>query len=276
MKAALKHFVFSYVVNLRWAFRNVLHYFMREQTDIIISLTSYPPRFAHLHLTIKCLLTQSVRPKSVVLWIAHEDIASLPQSVQDLEKAGLQIRGCANIRSYKKLIPCLEAYPGTRILTADDDLFYPRNWLKSFWITSQETDPQTVVFMRGHEIALDEEGEPLPYDLWSHDTNHGDSSGNFVVPTGVGGVLYPARGFDIEVFRSDIFMLLAPTTDDIWFFWFGVVSGFRYQKAAGRLRLVNWRGTDKSALYNTNVGSGTNDTSLANLIETYSWPPRGR
>ena len=41
--------------------------------DIFVSLTSHPPRFCTLHLTLKSLLIQSVRPKELILWIGNEE-----------------------------------------------------------------------------------------------------------------------------------------------------------------------------------------------------------
>ena len=47
-----------------------------------MSLTSYPPRFGTLHLTLACLLDQSVKPDHLILWIAREDIKELPDDIR--------------------------------------------------------------------------------------------------------------------------------------------------------------------------------------------------
>ena len=39
---------------------------------LIISLTSFPARYDTLHLTLKSLMGQSVRPDRVILWLAEE------------------------------------------------------------------------------------------------------------------------------------------------------------------------------------------------------------
>ena len=52
---------------------------------LIVSLTSYPARFKTLGLTIRSLLDQTVKPDLIVLWVDHAAMASLPQSVTELE-----------------------------------------------------------------------------------------------------------------------------------------------------------------------------------------------
>ena len=47
-------------------------------TELIVSLTSYPPRFAVLAKTLRSLIDQRVKPDRLVLWIAHDDTAQLP------------------------------------------------------------------------------------------------------------------------------------------------------------------------------------------------------
>ncbi len=78
--------------------------------ELIVSLTSYPPRFRTLDLTLRCLLTQTVRPDRVILWIAEADMAKLPPAVVALVEYGLDIRACKDTRSYKKIIPALAAF----------------------------------------------------------------------------------------------------------------------------------------------------------------------
>lgn len=35
--------------------------------------------------------------------------------------------------SYKKIIPSLKEYPENIIFTCDDDIFYPKGWLKDLY-----------------------------------------------------------------------------------------------------------------------------------------------
>src|SRR4051812_27537547 len=79
--------------------------------ELIVSLTSYPPRFATLALTLRSLLDQSIAADRTILWVAPEDKKLLPPEVRDLALNGLEIRECADWRSYKKLVPTLINFP---------------------------------------------------------------------------------------------------------------------------------------------------------------------
>ena len=57
--------------------------------ELIVSLTSYPARFGTLHLTLGCLLDQSIKADRTILWIAHDDLDQLPAAVRELEQHGL-------------------------------------------------------------------------------------------------------------------------------------------------------------------------------------------
>ena len=80
--------------------------------ELIVSLTSYPRRFPILKFTIRSLLNQTVRPDRVILWLAEDDVTYLPSAVRRL--AGLEVRTCPDLRSFKKLIPALEQFPRVR------------------------------------------------------------------------------------------------------------------------------------------------------------------
>src|SRR5579864_6248399 len=90
---------------------------------LVVSLTSYPPRFPTVALTLRCLLTQSIKPDHVILWIAHADEARLPPEVLALRALGLEIRSTEDLRSFKKIVPALRDFPDAFIVTADDDVY---------------------------------------------------------------------------------------------------------------------------------------------------------
>ncbi|MFC3215790.1 hypothetical protein [Novosphingobium panipatense] len=50
--------------------------------ELVVSLTSYPVRYATLHLTLKSLLRQQTVPDRIVLWIADGDVAALPRATR--------------------------------------------------------------------------------------------------------------------------------------------------------------------------------------------------
>ena len=78
--------------------------------NIIISLTSYPPRIKSVHITIKSLIKQTLKPNLIILWLAESEF---PNRDSDLTKDLLALKSNRikieyyekNIKSYKKLIP---------------------------------------------------------------------------------------------------------------------------------------------------------------------------
>src|SRR5262245_42159120 len=60
--------------------------------QLIVSLTSHPPRFPMLGQALRSLLEQDMRPDAVVLWLARHEFAALP--VEILRMDGLTIRQC--------------------------------------------------------------------------------------------------------------------------------------------------------------------------------------
>lgn len=234
--------------------------------ELIVSLTSYPARYETLALTLKCLLAQSIKADRTILWIAHEDMASLPKSVTDLQAHGLEIRPCKNIRSYKKIIPALAAFPKAFIATADDDVYYSSHWLEKMVSLA---DSDTIVCHRAHMVSFDEAGNLQPYDQWHFDEK---AASPILFPTGVGGVLYAPGSLAPEVLDEAEFIRLCPSADDVWLFWMGRRAGSSYVPTGTNWSPVPWKGTQASALYLTNVEQSANDQQIKGMIRTYGNP----
>lgn len=250
-------------------------YFFREKNKrhaldkkLIISLTSYPARFGTLDLTIKCLLMQSVMPDSIVLWISYRHKNELPRRVINLQRFGLEIRFCEDIRSYKKIIPSLVAFPNSYIVTADDDLFYPKKWLQEL-VCELRMDTKEIVAHRVHRIQLGYNNKPMPYNEWILGISDSKASKlNF--PTSGAGVLYPPDVFHKDVCREDIFLALCPNADDVWLYWMAALNGASQRRVSSRQhRLYCWVNTQSTALSCENVIRAGNDRQFSSMIERY-------
>ncbi|WP_075258074.1 hypothetical protein [Herbaspirillum camelliae] len=247
---------------------------VRRQLDsgVVVSLTSYPPRFPTLHLTLMSLLAQSYAPARIVLWIAHQDMDKLPASVTDLTRHGLEIKACDDLRSYKKLIPQLQSDPRSIIVTADDDVHYWRHWLQEL-VDAYEPERKEVIAHRVHRIRLGADGLPLPYNEWEHSIReYGADALHF--PTGIGGVLYAPGVLDAQVLEQDEFMRLCPRGDDIWFWWMARRNGARFRRAPSVNRdsyFHCWDGSQACALWEDNLTGSYNDTQIAAMIGRYGF-----
>lgn len=183
---------------------------------IIISLTSHPGRIHSVQYTVKTLLLQTKKPDMVVLWLAEEQFPGgiLPTELTSLEKHGLTIRWCDDIKSYKKLVPSLKEYEDAIIITVDDDCYYPENLVKNLYI-SHLLHPKDIIANR--ITRIDYAGGSFSWIPGGFDYHPGASFLNKLV--GCGGVLYPIGSVHPDVIEKEIFTELAPTSDDLWF-WF--------------------------------------------------------
>ena len=216
---------------------------------LVVSLTSYPARFPTLALTLRSLLDQTVAPDRTVLWVDHAALASLPGEVRALESAGLEIRGCTDLRSFTKLVPALHEWPDASIVTADDDIHYASDWLEQLVAGSRE-QPGAIICHRAHMARTGPDGKMLPYAAWQIDCDDlSDRSGQALLfPTGVGGVLYPPGSLAAETGDAATFLALCPAADDVWFFWMAELAGTPQVRFPGRNPLVCWAGTQEVGL----------------------------
>lgn len=237
---------------------------------LIVSLTSYPARFGKLPLTLKCLLSQTVAADRVILWVAFQDENALTPSILDLQKQGLQIAYCDDLRSYKKIVPALQRYGDAFIVTADDDLYYWPTWLEEL-VHSYNGNNLEVICHRAHKIRLGDDKLPLPYNDWEIETSQQDAlSLNF--PTCGGGALYPPGVFYSDVLRIDVFKRICPNADDVWLYWMMSLNGAVARKVGLRRPLYNWPDTQQTALFHSNAGGGGNDEQIRAMIQTYGFP----
>lgn len=237
---------------------------------LIISLTSYPPRFPTLYPTLQTLLTQSLKPDRVILWIEETSLAALPKSVRALQNQGLEIRTVPALGPYTKIIPALRAFPDAFIVTADDDVYYRAQWLESL-VTAWSGDAHEIVCHRAHGIGVDGAGAFLSYAKWERDIA-GPLLSRAIFPTGGGGILYPPRVLPSEVLDDTLFLKLAPKADDIWLFWMGMRAGAIYRKTKGRTKLITWTGSQSIGLLHDNLFGAGNDEKIRAMASHFGWP----
>lgn len=233
---------------------------------LVVSLTSHAPRFETAAWTVRSLLSQSIQPDRVVLWLDEGDEDHLPDVFDSGTYQNLSIAvSHRDLRSYTKLIPSLERWPEAYIATADDDVYYSPHWLED--LVAQTTDQCHTYAHRCHRIK----GDPAPYRQWktpSHDV--GAHRRNFA--TGVGGVLYPPGVLHEDVMDVETFKRLCPTADDVWLWWQTRRAGHVAERIPSTFALAKWPGGQAEALGKQNIGGGGNDEQIQNLIEYYGWP----
>lgn len=184
-----------------------------DQPSVIISLTSYGHRIQQTApLSIVSLFNQTVLPDKIILWLAYGEKTS--RRLDKLKKHGLEVRYTKDTRSYKKLIPTLKEYPQSAIITVDDDMLYPENWLENT-LKTRDNNQGMIVVHRAKKIVFKNK-KIAPYTNWPLLTDNKVSS-HLILPTGAGGVLYPPNSLDNRVSNEALFTKLAPHADDLWF-----------------------------------------------------------
>ncbi|MFT4014711.1 MAG: glycosyltransferase family 2 protein [Paracoccus sp. (in: a-proteobacteria)] len=230
---------------------------------LVVSLTSYPARFAGLHLVLRSILTQSVAADRVILWLDAGDEERLTPEIRALD---VETRICPNWRSYKKIVPTLLEAPEAHVVTADDDVYYGPDWLAG--LVAQAGSG--IVCHRAHLVVMDGQ-MPRPYGEWRRNTDR-PQSGPLVFPTGVGGVLYAPGVFHPHVTDAALFQRLAPLADDIWLYWMHRMAGSCPRKIGGRFRITEWPGSQAQNLRGTNLAGDGNDRALGAMLAHYGWP----
>ena len=242
----------------------------RERTTrgVIVTLTTTPGRLPASETAIASLLTQSVQPERVVLWL-DEAVSDdpLPAPFERLMRAGLEVRYVQDVGPHTKLIPALQAFPDSILITADDDMLYPSRWLEEL-LGSYRGAEGIIHCHRGHLMRSSADGTLLPYQSWDLGAPGFVGPSSLLFPTGVGGVLYPPRCLDDEVFNTAAARRLCPTADDVWFKAMALLKRTAARKVAAespRYRQV--RAMAPVALYRENLTR--NDEQIRATFEAY-------
>ena len=240
---------------------------------LIVSLTSYPARFHALHLTIKSLMDQSIRPDRILLWIADGDYEKLPDEVKSLEGDLFRIGTCEDIRNFKKILPTLSKHPDSFIVICDDDTYYPEDWLKGL-VNAYDPEEPSIVCYRCHRLSYTPEGRLAPYRSWRRNAAD-DNDGSLVrdlLPTGNGGVLYPPGSLPPETNNLELIRQLSATSDDVWLYFMWRNNGWSIKRVPGPPReFTEWSGTQEQALWSLHR-TGKKDEHLQSMSDFFGVP----
>lgn len=187
-----------------------------EASDVIVSLTSIPSRLNNIVWTLETLFRQSVKPRRIILWLdIQQEKADLPPNLKSFKERGLEIYFVKDLGPHTKYYYALKKFPEYKVVTVDDDVFYPVNTIDNL-IRLSKRYPSAICANRVHKIITDRQGKLKPYRKWVHNFNGPFREGDRLLLTGVGGVLYPPHCFNDEVFNEEIFGKYCRFADDIW------------------------------------------------------------
>jgi len=243
------------------------------ENDVIISLTSYGKRIHDVCLAIESLMQQTIKPNKIILWLADNEftLENIPQTLKNLQKRGLTIEFCEDIKSYKKLIPTLIKYPDDVIITIDDDILYPYDMVENL-LNSYKENPKLIHFCRGHRMKI-LNNVLLSYSKWDWSIKDFEIDKlNF--PTTGGGTLFPPNSLHPDVTDKNTFMSLAPYADDVWFKAMSLLQGTLSKKSFTRSAkgedyvYINSEIQVETSLWN-NINNLKNDEQIRAVFEKY-------
>jgi len=246
----------------------------RYEHELIVTLTSFPARIHIVRYALYSLLKQSLKPNRLLLWLADSQFPGkerdLPEELLALKPLGLEIRWCEDIKSFKKLIPALREFPEAILVTADDDIHYPRHWLRSLY-HSWRDHGRSFIHAGGIEsITFAPDGTPAPFGQWKW--NPADAQPAFRHTFGSGyGAIFPPHCLHPDVLDSSKALALVPTSDDFWFWAQAVRNGTKIRLVMENRPQVLTDPLSKSTpeLWTQNNSAGGNDRCLANLLHAY-------
>lgn len=104
--------------------------------QIIISFTSYPKRINMVYDMVMSILNNNKKPDLIICNLSEKEFIDkekkLPKQLIDLINCNkLKINWEKdNLKAYKKIKPTLDKYPNDVIISVDDDVIYPTNFIE--------------------------------------------------------------------------------------------------------------------------------------------------
>ena len=245
--------------------------------DLIISLTSFPDRMYELKYTLYSLRKQSLKPDKILLWLAKEQFPRLEEDISPellglINKWGIFIRWCDDIRSYKKIVYTLQDFPEDIIVTADDDWYYSPEWLEILYKSYVESGD--IISHRSHKILI-KDGKIQPFSKWINSISEESYSYRNLLTSG-SGALFPPHSLYKDTTDIEKIKKLAPKADDVWLWAMAVMNGSKIRvpkEHISKLTAVNidreLRLNGEYSLSIDDVEKRMNDVYIRNIIREY-------
>ena len=245
-----------------------------REKKIIVSFTTIPSRITNIPYVLRSLYNQTMMPDRITLWITNEisevqrkEICGLLKSEIDF---GLEINYIRDVRVHTKYYYAMLKNPEDIIITVDDDMIYPETLIENLYKAHQE-NPDCVIASRTHELTFSGKDIRL-YDEWHRLAPGANNKGHSLLATGVGGVLYPPHCLFEDWEKSELFLELCPTADDIWLKIMEAMNGTKVVKLYKYTKeTFTFSDTQSVALVNLNVGQGRNDILLKQCQQHYDF-----
>ncbi|MFK5655765.1 glycosyltransferase [Lactobacillus delbrueckii subsp. bulgaricus] len=232
---------------------------------IIVSLTSYSKRFDALYLCCKSLLSQTLKPDKVIVYLTEKDQANLTSELLALKNYGLEIRTAEeDLLPHKKYYYAMQEFPDDIVITVDDDVVYDKH-LVEYLIKTYHKFPNCITAARAR-VIVKKDHKFASYDQWKitevHLLNISEKPSMMLLATGVGGVLYPPHLLNKKILFNKEYIKKFITVDDLWLKAVEILSDIPVVLCD---EIIDWRRADivlteegQLGLSVINVGQGRN------------------
>ena len=221
------------------------HVQVKENDQIIVSMSTMPWRCENIVETATSLIEGTRSPDKFVLYITHDDFSEIPFDIKEFAKKNSKFEVHWADKNYKvatKLIPALKEYPNSIIINVDDDYVYSKDLVENLY-NSYEKDRDAVHTVAGHRIGITSKG--ILYNAQSYAFNRYDyltkfrTKGYDIMYLSGHGTLYPAHVFDnTNMFNDEERMSHWGTQDELWG-WMNLICDWKQIVVCG-----DWCNTD--------------------------------
>jgi hypothetical protein len=195
----------------------------------VVSLTTYGLRAQTVYLAIESIALGEMLPSRLILWIDEPDLLNnLPKTIQRLQSRGLEVRPCRNYKPHKKYYPYVESQESfdRPLVTADDDIVYPRYWLKKL-VEANRAFPETINCFFAGDIEFDRTTGKIQMRWHSCRS----TTPRFCFhPIGGPGVIFPPPYLVALRRAGAAFETCCPTQDDLWHHVIALRSGYKVRQ----------------------------------------------
>lgn len=130
-----------------------------QQDNIYVSFTSWTKRIQYCKHTIDLMMNQTLMPTKIILNLAEEEFPNreedLPKELVD-ESINNELFEIFWVKEnntvWKKIIPTMNRFPNDLVLSIDDDIEYPNNYIEEMYNTYLEYNKTCPVVAYEHLI----------------------------------------------------------------------------------------------------------------------------
>lgn len=233
-----------------------------SSTGPIVSLTTFGERLDSVYLAIESIGAGSVLPSRIILWLQDRDIFnSRPHTIRNLEARGLETRITTSYGPHSKYYPYVESTSDflTPLITADDDMLYPRWWLAGL-LGGHRLFPDDVNCYRARVVSMKGAGL-APYRRWKLCHSTLPDIQHFA--TGCSGCLYPPSFLERLKAAGRGFTHTCAFADDVWLHVNAIRAGIRVRQVYDRPMVFPFiPGSQGTALFKKNLAQDRNDEQI--------------